>query len=246
MFDIVGIIIIVCVLISLIPASISDYRTRTVPVSLWKPAAYVSVPLSFVVFGINVFTGVVPFDQVGILVIAALATIAIAIFFGMINVFGGADSIAISIIALTTFGMGVSYIIGFLINMAIICVAIVVGVFVLNMVDRALDDIDGRWYLMFIARRLPITSFGSYHGILLEEVWEDGDVVNRSFVRPPSRFVGNERTTSDIAKDDELMRIYGYAEKIWVMYIIPFIIPITISYIVTLVYGNLLGFLFVT
>lgn len=48
--DILIFIAVVCVFASLIPACISDYKTRTVQPTTWKYAAYIGIPVSIIAF----------------------------------------------------------------------------------------------------------------------------------------------------------------------------------------------------
>jgi hypothetical protein len=55
--DILLIISIICVLRSLIPACISDYKTRTVQPDIWKYAAYIGIPTSVIAFLLKLIDG---------------------------------------------------------------------------------------------------------------------------------------------------------------------------------------------
>ena len=48
--DILMYISIICVFISLIPACISDYKTRTVDPKIWRSAAFIGLPLGIIAF----------------------------------------------------------------------------------------------------------------------------------------------------------------------------------------------------
>ena len=48
--DILMYVSIICVFISLIPACISDYKTRTVEPKIWRPAAFIGMPLGILAF----------------------------------------------------------------------------------------------------------------------------------------------------------------------------------------------------
>jgi hypothetical protein len=48
--DILMYVSIMCVFISLIPACISDYKTRTVDPKIWRPAAFIGIPLGILAF----------------------------------------------------------------------------------------------------------------------------------------------------------------------------------------------------
>lgn len=46
---------IICVFASLIPACISDYKTRTVDPKIWRYAAYIGIPLAIIAFILKLF-----------------------------------------------------------------------------------------------------------------------------------------------------------------------------------------------
>ncbi len=126
---------------SLIPACYLDYRYRKIPVATWKFAAMVGIPISFASFLLRIVTGAISPDTIPMLVGIALVVAAAAFALGYIEVFGGADSIAIIIIALTLFYVPVShslFVFALINNTVIVCVLIFVAIFIKNVVERTI------------------------------------------------------------------------------------------------------------
>jgi hypothetical protein len=232
------------VLLSLIPACISDFKSRRIPVGYWKPAAYVAIPVSFIMFVVRLISGDVDIGLIAPMVMSAIIVIIIALLCGYFELFGGADSIAISIIALTSFHFGkTTYVddsmyfmtafMGYFILISIVIYGLIIGK---NIVSRAIFDLPpGHRILGCIATRIPFAWFKWYHGVVMETVGEQG---NRSFLPLNRSTFTSERylTTTIYAHQDEPWAIqYRDTDAVWVSCLVPFIIPITIAYCITLV-----------
>jgi hypothetical protein len=74
--DILMYISIICVFISLIPACISDYKTRTVDPKIWKPAAFIGMPLGILAFCLKLIGSEIVIPSL-ILSIASVLTVII-------------------------------------------------------------------------------------------------------------------------------------------------------------------------
>lgn len=207
----------------------------------------VGIPLSFAAFLLYVVTGTIRPDAIPFLVGIALFVAAAAFALGYIEVFGGADSIAIIIIVLTLFYLPISnslFVIAFVNNTTVVCLLIFMAIFVKNVVERNYRDLSLRQFpLMFIGTKISFSHFTTYHGIVLEEFGEENGVLTRRFM-DASRNIRMERDrfTTAIAASDQA-DMYRQTEKVWVMYILPFIIPITAGLAVTLVTGDVVQIL---
>jgi preflagellin peptidase FlaK len=203
--------------------------------------------ISFASFLLRIVTGAISPDTIPMLVGIALVVAAAAFALGYIEVFGGADSIAIIIIALTLFYVPVShslFVFASSTTTVIVCVLIFVAIFIKNVVERNYRDLSIRQFpLMFVGTKIPFAHFTTYHGIVLEEVTaEDGALSGGLWIsrgtsgwsgtgsRPQSPRV-NRRTCIDRRR------------KVWVMYVLPFIIPITAGLAVTLGVGDVVQIL---
>jgi len=80
--DILTIISIICVFASLIPACVSDYKTRLIDPKIWRPAAYIGIPCGIFAFIIKLINSelVVPslILLLGSVIAVLLVTVALA------------------------------------------------------------------------------------------------------------------------------------------------------------------------
>lgn len=89
--------------ISLLFASISDYKNRKVPIKFWYPAVFIALPISMIILGMDIWNGVINVTYSYYSVPLAFSIIIICIF-GIIAhsekyiKMGGADYIAITTI----------------------------------------------------------------------------------------------------------------------------------------------------
>lgn len=80
--DILMVISIVCVFVSLVPACISDYKTRLVDPKIWRPAAYIGIPCGIFAFILKLINNeiIVPslILLLGLVLLVLLVTVALA------------------------------------------------------------------------------------------------------------------------------------------------------------------------
>jgi hypothetical protein len=80
--DILMYISIICVFVSLIPACISDYKTRLVDPKIWRPSAYIGIPCGIFAFILKLINNeiVVPslILLLGLVLLVLLVTVALA------------------------------------------------------------------------------------------------------------------------------------------------------------------------
>lgn len=80
--DILMVISIVCVFVSLIPACISDYKTRLVDPKIWRSAAYIGIPCGIFAFILKLINNeiIVPslILLLGLVLLVLLVTVALA------------------------------------------------------------------------------------------------------------------------------------------------------------------------
>ncbi|MDD4052082.1 MAG: A24 family peptidase C-terminal domain-containing protein [candidate division Zixibacteria bacterium] len=232
---------------SLIPACYLDYRYRRIPVPTWKFAALVGIPCSFLSFLIRLLTGTVPVESIPVLIGLALGAVVVAFVLGHLEIFGGADSIAIIIVVLTMFYFPVTnsmFLFAFVNNTVVVCLLIFGLILLKNLGERNYRDLTWRQaVLMLTGTKIPFSHFTTYHGIVLETITEEDGVVTRRFVDVMKNLrVDRDRFTTAIAASDEAER-YQQAGTVWVMYILPFIIPITIGLAITLGTGDVVQIL---
>jgi len=80
--DILMYVSILCVFISLIPACISDYKTRTVDPKIWRPAAFIGIPFGILAFCLKLIGNeiIIPslILSIGSVLVVIIITIALA------------------------------------------------------------------------------------------------------------------------------------------------------------------------
>jgi hypothetical protein len=237
-------IVIGSTLLSLIPACVSDFQTRRIPIGYWKPAAYIAIPASFVLFGVRLVSGDITIGCIAPMVISAFIVLIVAMFCGYFDVFGGADSIAISVIALTSFHFGKTvyvtdtpyFMTAFLLHFIVISLMLYGIVILRNIITHAIAELPpDRRYLGCIATKIPFKYFKWYHGIVMETIDENN---RRSFL-PINRatFASDRNLTTTLYShgDEPWVAPYRSVDGVWVSCIVPFVIPITLAYCTTLV-----------
>jgi hypothetical protein len=238
-------VVVASVLCSLIPACYLDYTTRRVPLKWWAPAAYIGVPLSIILFVMKILSYEIYIGSVFLYVGTAMMLMVVAILLGYLNIFGGADAIALSLVALTSFSYMdpvrmdnpfFAFIFGG--NLIICCAAMFLIILIMNVIEGSYKDVKGlkNTPLLFFARRIRPQRFKMHRSIVLEDVKEDvGGIIRRWFIATPMRL--NEKAFEEFNSykiaDTEKYNLYLRLEKVWVMYLIPMIIPVTAAYILT-------------
>lgn len=112
-YTILYILIFLLISITLVEASLNDYKNRKVPIKIWKVAVYVVLPISFIPLINQIWDGVInitnplqTFFVIYPLFIIALLFI-ISSYTQLVHI-GGADFIAITIILITSIPMNLS------------------------------------------------------------------------------------------------------------------------------------------
>lgn len=234
------VIVIIPTLYSLILAAVNDYRTRKVPIKTWRVAVFVGIPFSTLLFLMKIVSGQIIFERSYVFIGSAVLFVLISMALGYMGVFGGADSIAMSIVALTSFYIGYpdTFLLRYTTILIVVCVLIPVLVFIKNIITRAYTTLDrGHLWFLFFGTMMPVEKFNTYHGIVLEDVnlYEDGDI-ETVFRNINLRAMETDEyyTTTNIYNDRSLYSIYARVDKVWVMWILPFVIPITVAYVLTI------------
>lgn len=213
---------------------------------MWKPAAYIGIPASFAYFIFNVINGIIPSDAIIFFIGTGLIIIIIAIICGFLEIFGGADSIALSIIALTSFhvqtnGIGIFSIV-YIQNLLFFGVLSILFVFIKNIKDKnysglGLHDIP----LLFTATKMDFESFELYDGAIMEKIYvnKSGELI-RKMLDKSDYIKKNEYNTRFIYEhaNENVKKILTAAGGIWVTYLLPMIVPITCAYIFTMIFGD--------
>ncbi len=198
-------------------------------------AVYVAIPLSFILFVIKILNGNIDIGLIAPMVFSALIVFLFVMGFGYAGIFGGADSIAMGVIALTSFHFGKSlytdegmyFTFIFLGWFIIVSLMIYGNVIVKNIITRDMFELpdDNRIIAMF-ATKIPVEKFKYYRGTVMEWFDEDGNKIFLPITK--STFNNEQYITTTIYEQN--IELYEKDEEVWVSFLLPFIIPITIAY----------------
>lgn len=239
--------------ITLIYASILDARERRVPHRTWRPALVIVIPAAIWVYGLTILADWR--TAVAYLILVAIFC-GFFYFFQAVNLFGGADAYALIIITTCIpfypiepyFGATPLGFFPFsvLTNAVLINIAAPVAILAKNILEG------NRAPLPCLLLGFPVDgrSIQNEFGFVMEDIeeGEDGRLVRRfvGFAESLRRIVRGERRlyTKDLRlhpKDYQReLALYRKAGKVWISYGIPFIIPITVGFLIALFMGDIL------
>jgi preflagellin peptidase FlaK len=227
------------ILITFLYACWQDIRSRTVFTVTWYPAG--------VVGGICVLwfwcTVKPDFLMIWVLLLSVLVAVMMA-WFAKLGMFGWADAKAMILLSLTVpvtpFAAWVfpSLALSALFNAGIIALAVPVCIFLKNVLNHE----HAPFWLMFSGTPVPGDEITGYFGFVAEEISEDENGISRTFLPAKSSIhalqCNTELSLRKLRENPEEYRyeldLYCRAGKVWVTYGIPFMIPITLGYILAL------------
>ena len=214
----------------LIKASIYDWKSREIPDSLWILLIIFAIPLNLIQYIISPFNLLFSFLQF----IIILGIAIIMFYLG----FGGADIkalIALSIMfpiypriwifPIINEGLSI-FTLSVLSNSLLIAPAIALGLFFRNVLRRE----RGRLIYYFIGYKVDINNIPKFHN-LLEYIDENGQLV---------------RVIKAVEPDDEMLKRLedakskGLIDKVWVTPALPFLVFITVGFIIAITLGDLI------
>ncbi len=178
--------------------------------------------------------------------------------FGYLNLFGGADAWALILISVSIPLFPMEPFLGLppiqffpysvFINAVILNIVAPLGVFVLNLAkgNRA------PFRYLFLGFPVPGDRIEQYFGFVMEDIQEqDGSIVRRFL--PLRQLLGrmfrgeNRKYTKDLRLEPEKYKkereIYRKAGKVWIVYGVPFIVPITAGFFSALIMGDIFYYL---
>jgi preflagellin peptidase FlaK len=244
---------------TLVYASILDLRERRVPFRTWYPMVAIGVPCT-ALFYASIFS-VDPAFSGKILAVSAVFA-ACFYLFGIFGLIGGADAWALILITLlvpvfpfTPFlGGGILGIFSLplLINAGIVALLAPIGIFLRNRARHVRGPLLARF------RGYPVTfdeiTKGRAFGFLMEELNEKEGRIQRRYysfgeslraMLSGTRLYTRELRVKPDAFPEELALIER-ASPVWISYGVPFIVPITIGFVWTLILGDTLSSLIST
>jgi archaeal preflagellin peptidase FlaK len=237
---------------TLIYASYLDLRERRVPHKTWRPALAITIPVAIWVYGLSIAAD---------WRMAAGYIFLVAIFCGFFyafqaaNLFGGADAYALIIITASIPFFPVEPWLGtpplgffpftVLTNAVLINIIAPVAIFARNLFEGNKAPLP----YLFLGFPVDGKTIENEFGFVMEDIEEqDGQVTRRfvGFAETLRRLVRGEkrRYTKDLRlhpdQHREEIALYRRADRVWISYGIPFIIPITAGYLTALFMGDIL------
>ena len=223
----------------LIQASRMDLRSRIVPNRVWKLMLLSLLP--FTVVEVLFFPHTL--IELYLAFFQAIFVISLAYLFYRLGFYGGADAKALMVLAVTfpfypslspfpILIRGFSLAFSTLANAVIFAPLFALYFLIINLVKEGVGGFAESKLYYFIGKRVPADSIPEHHS-LLEYVDDHGNVVRlRRGVEPDSRMLKRlERAKKD-----------GTLERVWVTPQIPFIVFMTIGYVMALVLGDVLSY----
>ena len=222
------------VIYSISKASYLDYKYRTVPIKTWYPAI-VGALVSILVFSAKVYPGWINTYWAMLFLMSAAILIIIVLAASWFGAFGGADAIAIGVMTLAGFHITFHefFAIAFVKNICVVSCLMILIFFILNIKDGNLFDKHKKLAYLFLARKKFPSKFNNSFGVVLQNPDESLAKTFNTTNYEESKYYSN---TMDIS-------LYKQEVKYWVLYSIPFIIPISIAFIVTILIGDFMKYL---
>ncbi len=241
---------------TLVYASILDLRSRRVPFRTWYPMIAIGAP-----FTLWFYVGGFAANPAYATVLVALSAIFAGLFlaFGRLGMIGGADAWALAFIALLLPAFPFTPLLGdtppgffplpLLVHTCIAALFVPLALLVRNWRRGVHGPLGAR------LRGYPVTADaitdGQAFGFLMEDLSDEGGVLRR-------RFFSLGETVSSMLRDTRLytreLRVHPgeYADEIallrraspvWIAVGVPFIVPLTAGFFITLAVGDTLMFL---
>jgi len=232
--DIPAYIALIPVVYSIINASYLDYKYRKIPLKTWYPAL-IGVFISILTFILKIYTGWINMHWAVLMLMSAAILIILSLGFSYFDAFGGADAIGIGLMTLSGFYICVNefFVIAFVKNICVCCGMMIILFLILNIKDGSIFDKNKKISYIFLARRKFPSEFNNSFGIVLQN--PNGNIVNNHKEL-------NYESSKYYTKTIDYTKYYANV-KYWVLYSIPFIIPISIAFIITIIFGDLLKYI---
>ncbi|ADI73598.1 Peptidase A24B, FlaK domain protein [Methanohalobium evestigatum Z-7303] len=227
----------------------SDLKTRRVPNKLWS---FMLVPgMIFVIYDLINYG----FAHLVHLLISFVFIFGFVYVLFSFNAFGGADAklmIIISIIIpafpeIDMFGYTLPlnpvppinlFAFSVFANAVILTIIVPVGLFIYNLIKEPLSEVFNKPWYMFLGYKTSVYESIPDHIRLLEEYEETNEGIRAGFSRSGKKI-----------DSETIEELRNYADKnliskrIWVTPGLPFMIPITVGFLTTVVYGDLIFYL---
>ena len=216
-----------------------DVESRIVPNRVWKYMLIITLPI--VIF--QIVTEPLPQLFYMLAGIQVLIVISLAYLLYYIGAYGGADAKALMCLSvifpfyptfngfpILNFGLG-SFAFSTLANSVIAAPALLVGMFIRNLVVEGVGDLKGNLLYYLTGYKAKVDSLPKFHN-LLEYVDEDGKLIRVKRAVEP-----NEELIERLRREK--------IETVWVTPALPFLVFITAGYVAAFFLGDLL-YLFIS
>ncbi|WP_456370355.1 A24 family peptidase C-terminal domain-containing protein [Geoglobus sp.] len=223
----------------LVQASRMDLRSRIVPNRVWKIMLAALIPPTLLELLLVKHSTL----ELYLALFQAVFVISLAYLFYRVGFYGGADAKALMVLAVTfpfypevhpfpVLMKGFSFAFSTLANAVIFAPLFALYFLLLNLVKEGAGGIRKFWLYYFIGRRVPASRIPDHHS-LLEYVDEADRLVRlRRGVEPDDRML---RRLEKAARE-------GRIDRIWVTPQIPFIVFLTIGYVMAFIFGDVLSY----
>jgi len=237
MFDRILLFITLTVIgLTFIKALYLDIKSRKIPLNTWKPAIYIGLPLS-VIYTIyyNYLNGFSLTTVVNIIFIGIF--LCIIFICNYKNIFGGADAIQLYIIIISN-GLifGFSSLILLIQLMVVLSIGMFIIIFLLNIINKNYKGLDmENWWILLCGEKVHPEQIPQKHGLVMEKVIWDGKsmYIQSKFenknLKSTKYFSDRYPVLSGLEYDN--YKLYG--KKIWIMYVFPLIVIISLSYFIS-------------
>ncbi len=241
MYDLLPLVIsAVAVLVTFLYASWQDSKTRTVLTITWYPAAVIG-GAAVVYFWYRQFQYLTP-AEVSVFAISVVVCVMMWIF-AKAGMFGLADAKAMILLAatvpVTPFAAWIfpSLALSTLVNAGVIALVVPLVLLIRNTARKE----KAPFWLMCSGMPVPGYEITAHFGFVAEEI-TDGDPVTRKFLPAASSIralkknsalsIRNLREYPDKYKKE--LDLYRASGRVWITYGVPFMIPITVGYVLAL------------
>lgn len=238
---------------TLVYASVLDLRSRRVPFRTWFPMLAIGAPFT-IWFYVTRF-GSSPSSAITLLVLSAVFG-AVFLIFGRFGLIGGADAWALAFITLLMPTFPITPLLGdaapgffplpLLVHAEVVALLVPFGFLMRNWRRGVKGPLVAR------LRGYPVTaaeiSEGRAFGFLMEELFEEDGVLRRRFLslgESIGAMVNDTRLyTRELREEPERfpeeLDLIQRASPVWIAAGVPFIVPLTVGFFVTLVVGDTL------
>jgi len=242
--------------VTLVYASVLDVRSRRVPFRTWYPMLAIGAPFTLWFYASSLASS--PSSAIALLVLSALFGGAFLLF-GRLGLIGGADAWALAFITLLLPTFPFTPLLG----------DIVPGFFPLPLLVHAgvaalfvpFGLLARNWHrgirgpLAAMLRGYPVTadeiSEGRAFGFLMEDLATEDGTIRRRFLTLGESITGMLRDTRLYTRElrveperfDAELALIRRASPVWIAVGVPFIVPLTAGFFVTLIVGDTLFYL---